>query len=198
MTFHITGCDSIYLHAIIKESHSVLSIDLHLGFVLDSIPMLKGIRIQEESLSALSYTLGASSWGVSVCCFHLRGQGSLLWCCPHLAVYLHVCSRCSYQWAVVDEVLQTATMITALLFHFGILHSPHKAHHEFLHDPVDTIGVFAFHFFILHGTLLLQVCQAHSGCFKCWLGPLELPQGEETSHPGFGSVIGCLASWASG
>ena len=55
------GHDGIYLHAIIKESHTTLSVDL--GYILDPVPMLKGVRIQEESLSVLSYALGASSWG---------------------------------------------------------------------------------------------------------------------------------------
>ena len=95
-------------------------------------------------------------------------------------------------------MLQTATMTAALLFYLGILHSPHKVHHEFLCDSIDTIEVFALHFFVFLGILLFQVCQAHSRCFKFWLGPLELPQEEEASCLGFGSVIGCLASWALG
>ena len=64
MTLHITGCDGIYLCAIIEESHTALSIDLYFGYILNPIPMLEGIRIQEGSLIALPYTLGASSWGV--------------------------------------------------------------------------------------------------------------------------------------
>ena len=58
------GCDGIYLHAIIEDSHTALSIDPHLGYILKPIPMLEGIRIQEGSLSASSYTLGAFSWVV--------------------------------------------------------------------------------------------------------------------------------------
>ena len=54
----------------------------------------------------------------------------------------------------MDEVLQNATMITVLLFHLGILHGPHKAHHEFLHNPVNAIRVFAFHFFVCLSSLL--------------------------------------------
>ena len=96
------------------------------------------------------------------------------------------------------EVLQTATMIAALFLHLGVLHSSHKMHHELPSDSIKTIRVFAFHVFFFLGTVLFQVCQVHSRCFKCWLDPLELPQGEETSHPEFGSVISCLASWALG
>ena len=64
MTLHIMGYDGIYLQAIIEESHTALYIDPHLGYILDPIQMLEGIRIQEGSLSAPSYTMGTSSWGV--------------------------------------------------------------------------------------------------------------------------------------
>ena len=56
--------DGIYLHAIIEKSHAALSIDLHLGYIFYPIPMLEGISIQEGSVCASPYTLGASSWGV--------------------------------------------------------------------------------------------------------------------------------------
>ena len=52
-----------FLCAIIEESHTALYIDLHLGYILNPVPMVKGIRIQEGGLSSLSYALGASSWG---------------------------------------------------------------------------------------------------------------------------------------
>ena len=64
VTLHITGHDGIYFCTIIEESHTCLPIDLQLGYILDPITMLKGIRIQEGS--ALFYALGASSWGVWV------------------------------------------------------------------------------------------------------------------------------------
>ena len=84
-------------------------------------------------------------------------------------------------------------MISTLLFHLGVFHGPHRVHHEFLHDPIDTVGVLAFHIFVFLSTLLFQVCQMQGGYFKCQVGPLKLLQGEETSHLGFGSVISCLA-----
>ena len=64
MTLHIMGHDGIFLHTVIKESHTTLSIDPHLGYICKPIPMLEWIRIQEGSLSASSYALGASSLGV--------------------------------------------------------------------------------------------------------------------------------------
>ena len=57
----MAGHNGIYLHAIIKEGHTALSIDPHLGYILDPISSLEGIRIQEGSLCALLYTLGAPS-----------------------------------------------------------------------------------------------------------------------------------------
>ena len=61
MTPHVAGHDGIYLCAIIKEGHAAPSIDPHLGYILDSLPSLEGVRIQEESLCALLYALGNPS-----------------------------------------------------------------------------------------------------------------------------------------
>ena len=93
----------------------------------------------------------------------------------------------------MNEVVQTATVIAAFLFFLGIFLGSCRVHHELLHDPINTIGVLTIHHFILLGTLFLQVCQVHSRCLNCQLSPFKLPQGEGTSHPGFGSVISCLA-----
>ena len=49
----------------------------------------------------------------------------------------------------MDKVLWATAMITVLLLHLGILHSPCKVHHELFHNPIDTVRVFAFYFFIL-------------------------------------------------
>ena len=64
MTPHIAGHDGIYLHDIIKEGHTALSIDPHLGYILNPLPSLEGIRIQEGSLCALLYALGTPPGGV--------------------------------------------------------------------------------------------------------------------------------------
>ena len=62
MALHITGHDSICLHTIIKEGHTALPIDLHLGYIFDPVPMLEGTRIQEWSLLMLSYAWGPLPW----------------------------------------------------------------------------------------------------------------------------------------
>ena len=56
----------IYLCTIIKEGHTALSIDPHLGYILHPMPLLQGNGIQEGSLCVLLYALGAPSWGVIV------------------------------------------------------------------------------------------------------------------------------------
>ena len=104
-------------------------------------------------------------------------------------------TQCPYQWAVVDEVLQTATMITTLLFYLGILHGPCKVHHEFLCDPIDTVGVFTFHFFIFLSTLLFQVCQAHGGCLSAGWVPLSFHKGKKLVIWGLAVL---LAAWLHG
>ena len=48
----------------------------------------------------------------------------------------------------MNEVLQTATMITTLFVHLGVLHSSCKMHRELLSNSVDTIGILALHFFV--------------------------------------------------
>ena len=62
----------------------LLPIDSYPGYVLDPIPSVKGVRIQErESVFGILCTLGAPSWGtfggVTLLC---GAQVSLLWCCP--------------------------------------------------------------------------------------------------------------------
>ena len=58
-----TQHNSIYLHAIIKEGHTALSINPNLGYVFDPIPSVEWIGIQEGSLCATSYALGVTSGG---------------------------------------------------------------------------------------------------------------------------------------
>ena len=64
MSLHIAGHNGIYLHAVSKEGHTALSIDLHLGYILNPMLLLEGVRIQEGSLCTLLYVLGAPSGGV--------------------------------------------------------------------------------------------------------------------------------------
>ena len=64
MSLHIAEHNGIYLLTIIKKGHTALSIDLHLGYILDPMPLLEGVRIQEGSLCTLLYTLGTPAGGI--------------------------------------------------------------------------------------------------------------------------------------
>ena len=59
MILNKTWHNTIYLHAIIKESHTALSINLYLGYVFDPTPSVEGIGIQEGSLCVTSYAWAA-------------------------------------------------------------------------------------------------------------------------------------------
>ena len=69
----MAGHNGIYLHAIIKEGHTALSIDLHLGYILDPMPLLEGVRIQEGSLHVSPYTLGTPLRGIIGMVTFVRG-----------------------------------------------------------------------------------------------------------------------------
>ena len=55
-----TGVD---LGAIVQESHAPLPIDSYSGYILNPIPLVKGVRIQEGSLHSVFYALSVLSWG---------------------------------------------------------------------------------------------------------------------------------------
>ena len=57
------GSDCIYLHTIVKEGHTALSINPYLGHILNPIQLEKGVGIQEGSLFVTSYALDIPSWG---------------------------------------------------------------------------------------------------------------------------------------
>ena len=54
--------NGVDLDAIIQESHASLSIDPYPGYVLNPVPLIKGIGIQEGSLCSGIYALGIPSW----------------------------------------------------------------------------------------------------------------------------------------
>ena len=56
-----TWSNSVYLHAVIKEGHTALSVDSYLGYLFDPIPLVEGIGIQEGNLHTMSYALGIPS-----------------------------------------------------------------------------------------------------------------------------------------
>ena len=55
--------NGVDLGAIVQENHADLPIDSYSGYVLDPIPLVKGVGIQEGSLHLAFYTLGVPSWG---------------------------------------------------------------------------------------------------------------------------------------
>ena len=57
------GSNGIYLHTIIEEGHTALSVNPYLDYIFDPISLEEVIRIQEGSLCVMSYTLGIPSRG---------------------------------------------------------------------------------------------------------------------------------------
>ena len=54
--------DGVDLHPIVQESHTTLSINSHSSYILNPMPMLNGVWIQEGSLLGWLYALGTSVW----------------------------------------------------------------------------------------------------------------------------------------
>ena len=62
--FDKTWHNDVDLGAIVQEGHASLSIDSYSGYVLNPIPLIKGVRIQEGSLYLKFYALGVLSSGI--------------------------------------------------------------------------------------------------------------------------------------
>ena len=58
-----TWHNGVDLGTTVQEGHASVSIDSYPGYVLDPVPSIKGVGIQEESLCLMFYTLGVLSWG---------------------------------------------------------------------------------------------------------------------------------------
>ena len=54
-------CDGVDLGAIVQENHASLSIDSYPCYVLNPVPLIKGVGIQEGSLCLTFYTLDVPS-----------------------------------------------------------------------------------------------------------------------------------------
>ena len=61
--FNEPWCNGVDLGAIVQESHASLPTGSYFGYVLDPIPSVKGIGIQEGSLHLAFYALDVPSWG---------------------------------------------------------------------------------------------------------------------------------------
>ena len=63
MIFSEPWYNGVDVGAIVQESHASLTVDSYSGYVLDPVPSVKGVGIQEGSLCLAFYTLGVTSWG---------------------------------------------------------------------------------------------------------------------------------------
>ena len=63
MVFNVPWLNGVNLCAIVQESHAALSINSYPGYILNPVPLVKGVRIQEGSLCLAFYVLGNLSWG---------------------------------------------------------------------------------------------------------------------------------------
>ena len=61
--FNKTWHYGVDLGTIFQEGHASLSIDSYLGYILNPILSVKGVRIQEGSLCLVFHALGVPSWG---------------------------------------------------------------------------------------------------------------------------------------
>ena len=192
MALHITVHDSIYLFAIIEEGHTAFPIDLNLGYILTLYQCWKGSGFK-KGVCLYSPTPGAPlpwlplAWSLSLEGPRLPSLVSFPPCGFKATSLPMPLPKSSCRWSAPNCYNDNNASPPS-----GCLSWPSQG------TPWIPLWPSQFHFFILLCTLLFQVHQVYSWHFNCWLGPLELPQGEETSHPWFGSVISCLAFWALG
>ena len=119
-----------------------LSVDLPLGCVLNLVPTLEEIRIQEGSLTASSFALGTSSWGFWVWSLLYEGaQAPFFSTIPSLQfnayslVMLFLMGSC--RWSAPNCYKDNSTSLP-----LGHPSRSHKVPHGLLPNPV---GVFTFH-----------------------------------------------------
>ena len=63
MAFNVPWHNGVNMCAIVQESHAALSINSYPGYILNPVPLVKGIRIQKGSPYLALYTLSIPSWG---------------------------------------------------------------------------------------------------------------------------------------
>ena len=92
---------------------------------------------------------------------------------------MQVNSRCHYQWAIADEVIQAAAVVTAPLLHLlSILHCSGKVHNEFFSYTFNAIWVLPS----AHSSLLVlsssRCATQAEGITVGWL-PLSFHRGKK-------------------
>ena len=64
MIAYVPQHDGFYLGAIVQEGHATFPIYRHFSYVVNSVPLLERVRIQEGSLQGGFYASWASFWGL--------------------------------------------------------------------------------------------------------------------------------------
>ena len=83
MVFNVPWHNGVNLCAIVKENHAALSTNSYPGYILDPIPLVKGVMIQEGSPCLAFYALDILSWGTfNVAVFPSGAQPPLLGTVP--------------------------------------------------------------------------------------------------------------------
>ena len=73
MITYVPQHDGIYLGTIVQESHATFPIYLHLSYILNPVPSLGGVQIQEGSLWGGFYASWVSFWGLLAAFIVVRG-----------------------------------------------------------------------------------------------------------------------------
>ena len=178
MITYILRHGGVDLWTIVQESHATLSIYPHSGYILDPMPMLKGVWIQEGCLWGGFYTSRVSVWGL----FNALVVGKGFWApfidaIPSLPFKWFFFSRSLYEWEIADKMFWAATVVAAFLICLGILHSPCQAYHKLFRNSFNSAGIITLLVFIITGGLFFQMCQMYSRLFQDGLVALEFPQG---------------------
>ena len=199
MITYILRHDGVDLGTIVQESHTTLPIHPHSSYILDPMPSLKGVQIQEGSLWSGFYASRASVRELFTPLVIVRGVwGSLCWCHPSLPFncfcLLEVFTS-RQLWMKCSGVLQ---VVAAFLICLGILYSPCQAYHKLFCNSFNSTRIVTLLSFVIDSILFFEMLQMYSRLFQKGLVAFEFPQGEETSSPWFGRIISSLSSRASG
>ena len=157
MTFNISWFNGVNLHVIVLESHAALPIDFYSGYVLDHIPSIKGVRVQEGSQCTAVYIL-VSCPGAPLVWSPFPDGFSLPSLVPSPLSGLKM-NLLLFQPArtITDEVVWAVTVITVFLCLFSIFHCPGKAYDELFSYTFGAIQVLIINASLLVGSLSFEV-----------------------------------------
>ena len=198
MITYVLRHDCVDLSTIVQESHTTLPIYPHFSYVLNPMPLLKGVQIQEGSLWSGFYALRASLWGLLMALIFIRGVwASFIDAVPSLPfncffsleVFIgrQLGMKCSglLQWyQQFSSAWASFTALTKCTINSSI-------------TPLNLAGS------SLSWSSSLPVssskCTKHTAGFCRMIRlPFSFLRGEETSGPCLGRIISHLCSGASG